>query len=347
MMLSSRRSLLRRLGALAMLGFVPPGAVACRSSGSDEANDLAGASLEASLRGSFLPTFDAITVDLASRWEEGRNATLAVMLSEDWRTVNAQIAQQRQGADIAELFGNQPHLFSDRLVDLSELAERVGASLGGWSDEARQSCMVNGVWRALPWSTTRHGLVVRTDILDDVGAAVPTTYDELLDAATRLHEAGAPMIGMTMGENGPSDAAALAYGMLWSFGGQELSDEGRVVLESAATEAALNYFAELGALNADGAFDYTHPDNNDAYLAGSLAITQNPSSIYLAALDLDPTLAENTTNTPLPAGPAGQFHLPEINSLAIFRHSSDAFAASDWIESVSYTHLTLPTTPYV
>ena len=123
--------------------------------------------------------------------------------------------------------------------------------------------------------------------------------------------------------------------MLWSFGGQEVSESGRVALNSKATRVALEYFAELSAVGLADVFDWTHPGNNDAYLAGQIAMTQNPSSIYLGARQTDPTLADVTTHHPLPAGPAGQFQLPEIDSLAIFQHSPDPVAAADWIEFVA------------
>ena len=97
----------------------------------------------------------------------------------------------------------------------------------------------------------------------------------------------------------------------------------------------MEYFAELSAVSAPRALDFGHPDNNDAYLAGEVAITQNPSSIYLRALEIDQSLAERTTHQALPAGPAGQFQLPEIGSLAIFDHSPDQMAALDWVRFVT------------
>ena len=163
--------------------------------------------------------------------------------------------------------------------------------------------MVDGVWRAIPWSTTRHALVVRTDLLLEVGAPFPTTYDDLIEAAVRLDDNGAPPIGLTMSDIAPADSAALAYGMLWAHGGQELTPDGRVALDSEGTRAALATFAQLSLVNAEGTFEWGHPDNNDAYLAGEIAMTQNPSSIYLTALERNLPLAEHTHHVPLPTGP--------------------------------------------
>lgn len=334
----SRRSVLKKLAAVSAAGVAGPLISSCASGPAEtlaSVDDLGGAALEAVMRGSFIPQLDAITVDVGRRWEERRNASIEIVLHEEWRTLTAQVIADGQGADIADLFGNEPHLYAEHLVDVSDLAERVGDSLGGWSEDARAVCMVDGVWRAVPWSTTRHAMVVRTDLVAEVGKEVPQTYDDLLEVAVLLSEAGAPPVGFTMAEAGSSDASALAYGMLWSFGGQELSDDGRVALNSAATIASLEYFAELSKVNAVEALSYGHPDNNNAYLGGDIAITQNPPSIYLRALETDPALAEMTIHSPLPEGPAGQFQLPEIDSLAVFRHSSDPVAAKDWIEFAS------------
>lgn len=294
-------------------------------------SQLDGASLEVLLRGSFIPTFDELTLDFVGRWESQRDVTIDVQLSQDWRELVLDIARDRRGADLAAVHGNQPHVLSRQLVDVSDLAESIGDALGGWADVARSTCVVDGVWRAVPWSTTRHALVVRTDLLNDVGAVIPSTYDELLDTAVRLHDAGAPPIGITMSNEGPIDSSAIAYGMLWSFGGHEVSSDGRVALDSSETHAALSYFEELSAVNLEGALHFSHPDNNDAYLGGDVSLTQNPSSILLKALELELPLTDHTVHVGLPAGPAGQFQLPEMNSLAIFDHSREPIACMDLI----------------
>ena len=87
-----------------------------------------------------MPALDAITLDLVERWDKERNASIAVEISQDWRLLTERAARDARGADIGELFGNQPHLFSDQLVDVSELAERAGESLGGWSNAVCDTC---------------------------------------------------------------------------------------------------------------------------------------------------------------------------------------------------------------
>ena len=336
----SRRRVLKKMGSAAAAAAFFPVLSACSSSSSTPESlaavtDLGDASINAVVRGSFIPSFNQLTADLAARWEQERNATISLDLREDWRDAAAQIAQARSGPDLSLVTGNAPHLHSSRLVDVTDLAERIGEALGGWTSAARDTCVVDGVWRAIPWSTTRHALVVRTDLLLEVGAPFPTTYDDLIEAAVRLDDNGAPPIGLTMSDVAPADSAALAYGMLWAHGGQELTPDGRVALDSEGTRAALATFAQLSLVNAEGTFEWGHPDNNDAYLAGEIAITQNPSSIYLTALERNLPLAEHTHHIPLPTGPAGAFQLPEIDSLAVFRHSPDAVAAMDWIEFAS------------
>ena len=335
----SRRDVLRRLAALGAVGVGAPLLGACGSPSTPEnlafSSDLGGASLIALLRGSFTDGFDQLAINLSSEWQAARNATIELTLSQDWRTEGPQIARERGGADISQLAANQPHILSELLLDVSELAETVGDSLGQWSDVARQTCVVDGVWRAVPWSTTRHVLVARTDILNAIGAGLPQTYDDLLNIATMLVDEQLPPIGITMAEEGPADSGAIAYGLLWSFGGQEVSMDGRVALDSSETRQALEYFRELSEVNTRAALNWTHPDNNAAYLAGEIAITQNPTSIFLTALDEEPEIAEATGHIPLPAGPAGQFHLPEIDSLGIFQHTAEPAAARDWIEFVT------------
>lgn len=342
--LSRRWVLTRSLGALgaglslpllASCSDEPPSSLALDSNGAD----LGSATIDVLLRGSFIPAVDEHTEELVRRWQDERNASMSLDLSGTWREDGRKIARERRGADVAELFGNAPHILADRLVDVSELAERIGDELGGWNEVARSGCVVDGVWRAIPWSITHHGLVTRTDILDDFGIQTPETYGDLLEVASLLDEGGAPPIGLTMGEAGPNDSAVLAYSLLWSFGGQEVDDRGVVAIDSEQTRQALSYFGELVQFNAPGALSYGEAENNDAFLSGQISMTQNASSIYWRAKNVDPTLARSIEHVRLPEGPAGRFLLPELNSLVVFRHSDEQVAALDWIDFVMSSSL--------
>ncbi len=270
--------------------------------------------------------------DQAAQWAEATNATFEPLLSDTWRQEYERIAARRQGADLAELFGSATHIHADRLVDVSDIAEEVAATHGPWFDFARRFSVVDGVWRAIPWLYTPHGLNYREDILVEAGLNVPKTYDDLLDVATSLRDAGLPEVGFSMGPKAPNDSASMAYSMLWSFGGQEVDDTGsRVVLDSDATRAALKYFMALSEVSSSLAPQFDELTNNTAFLESQISMTQNATSIYWNASQDKRDLAAVMNHARYPEGPAGTHQLAEINLIAIFNHTRNEAAAKDWI----------------
>lgn len=330
----TRRQLLKFAG----VSTIAPLLVSCsRTSSGSEAtviSDFARARLEIIMRESFIPEIDDLARVQAFAWGSDRNAVVELDIASDWRERYAAAALDRSGPDIAELFGNAAHVYSDRLLDVSDLAEEIGELNGTWIDAARSAAMVDGTWRAIPWSYIAHSINYRQDVLDQLGLTPPETYDEMLEVATQLHDAGMPLAAFAMNENAPNDSANLAYSLLWSFGAHEVTEAGdRVALDSDATRRALSYFRQLSEVSDSRAMAFDEAGNNAAFLAGDISMTQNATSIYWKALQDDLDLAEHIRHQPYPAGPDGSHQLLEINSLSIFRHSPNVAAALDWVRS--------------
>jgi len=336
---ASASPILSRRSALELFGGAV-GALLLGGCGANQGNapatipfvDHSGAALTAILRESFIESANALTREHSAKWALATNASIDTRLSPDWRDEYDRVAQRRSGADLAELFGPSPQIYADRLADLSDLAEEIGASNGGWMTAARELAVVDGVWRAIPWLYTAHAINYREDYLDAAGVQAPTSYDDLLEVATALYDTGLPLAGFSMNTDAPNDSASLAYSMLWSFGGQEVDQTGkRVALDSSSTRAALEFFAELAAVSHDAEFSFDEAGNNAAFLDGSISMTQNASSIYWHALRDFPDVAEAMNHTKYPSGPAGYHQLIELNSIAVFDHTRNYEAAKDWI----------------
>lgn len=313
---------------------------ACGSGGSSTApadlayvpSDYSGARLSAILRASFIDEANELMTAQVADWSRAANVTLDARILNDWREAYMTVAERREGDDLAELFGSSTHLWSDRLVDVSDLAETLGDLYGGWMPAAADGAVVDGVWRAIPWLYTAQAINFREDFLAAAGARAPETYDDLLETATRLRDAGQPLAGFSMNDQAPNDSASFAYSMLWSFGGQEVGADGRrVALDSEATRAALRFFRDLAAVSDRGTSEFDEAANNDAFLNSQISMTQNASSIYWKALQQQPVVAEAMNHVKYPSGPGGFHQLVELNSIAIFNHSRNVDAAKDWI----------------
>lgn len=328
----SRRAALGLIGGTAGALLLPGCGSSSEAPNALPFTDHSGARLTAILRESFIETANDLTRRHSQDWATETNASIDLRMLANWREEYHGVARRRNGADLAELFGPAPQIYADRLLDLSELAEGVGEAQGGWMTAARELAIVDGVWRAIPWLYTAHALNYREDYLAAAKVPVPQTYDDLLEVATALHDADLPLVGFSMNTAAPNDSASLAYSMLWSFGGQEVDESGkRVALDSRATRAALEFFAELAAVSYEPAFRFDEVQNNNAFLESRISMTQNASSIYWNALRDVPAVAEVMNHSKYPSGPAGYHQLIELNSIAIFDHTRNADAATDWI----------------
>ncbi|RMF02776.1 MAG: extracellular solute-binding protein [Chloroflexi bacterium] len=288
-----------------------------------------GANLEMIMRRSFIPEMNAIQENQIAQWAESHQATVEPTFAKDWRELMAAAVETKSGGDIAEPFQQGAHIYGENLADLSDLAEALGEKYGGWYEVGKQSAIVDGVWRAIPRAYTAHAFNYRTDVFSEVGyEKFPTTYDEYLDAATKIFEAGLPPVGNSISQAGPNDSASFCYSLLWSYGAMEVEEDGKTVaINSDATRAALKYAQQLAKVSAADITAYDEGSNNRNFLAGDISCTQNATSIYWAAQKQAPDIADNMSHARYPEGPAGHQQLVEMNLLSVFDFSPNKDAA--------------------
>lgn len=233
------------------------------------------------------------------------------------------------GADLALARDFDSYLYASKCVDLTDLAEEIGKTYGGWYDVARQACVVNGRWRGLYIGHAPAAWNYRTDMFKAAGVErFPDTFDELLAAAKKLHAKGTP-IGMTLG-HASGDGRSTNFPVLWAFGGKEFEKDGKTVaLNSPETLEAVEWYAETYEYMIPGVTAWLDPDNNQAFLAGKVSATVNVNTIYLAARTAAPTdpakktLIDNMDHANWPAGPAGRVATYNANVWIAFAHSKN------------------------
>ncbi|MEV5725914.1 sugar ABC transporter substrate-binding protein [Streptomyces pharetrae] len=107
------------------------------------------------------------------------------------------------------------------------------------------------------------------DVLDEAGVTVPTTWDELREAARKLTRG--KRYGLALSAGGAEDGVFQFTPFMWSNGGDETRLDGPRVVE------ALDYWK---ALLADGSLsrstvNWTQADVNDQFMAGNAAMMIN------------------------------------------------------------------------
>ncbi len=257
---------------------------------------------------------------------------------ENWEEVRPKASMAASiggGPDIIFGTNDDPHLFPDKLVDLSDLAEYLGRKYGGWYDTARSYGTRNKRWIALPQGAAAACLNYRSSHVRAAGfETIPDDHAGLLDLCRKLKKNGTPA-GFALG-HATGDANVFAHWCLWSHGGRVVDEKNRIVLESPETIAAIEYAKLLHETQAWGTLSWLDANNNKAFLAGEISLTNNGISIYATAKNAsDPRLqaiAGDMEHAQFPqgiAGKANQYNL--LFQAYLFKYSKFPNAAREYL----------------
>ena len=228
---------------------------------------------------------------------------------EDITQQTAVTANTGAGPDMIIGFGDAPHIYADKLVELSDVAEYLGKKYGGWMFVGEKYGKQHGTnnWIGLPFGGTAGPLVWRKSAVNAVGYETPPAdLPGFLEMCKKLKAAGKPS-GFALG-NAVGDGNGTANWLLWSHGGSIIDEEGKVSINSPQTIASLNYLKELYPTFVPGTLAWGDISNNRAYAANELSVTSNGVSLYFS-LKNDPAtapIAADTEHSPMPAGQAAQ-----------------------------------------
>jgi multiple sugar transport system substrate-binding protein len=242
------------------------------------------------------------------------------------------VAETGSGADLTLNFFNWPFLYDQKYLDVSDIAEEVGKQQGGWYESAKEACVVNGKWKAIPFGNVGQLMNWRIDWFKEVGfEKFPDTWDELLEAGTKLKAKGRPF-GFELG-HGFGDNHGWLYPLLWSFGGHEVEPDGKtVVIDSDETARAVDFARKFFKQTMlEDVLGWTDVNNNKAWFSEQISCTNNAESILWVAKRDFPDIAKVTGQAQNPQGPKGRFHTLNSWSHSIFTHTADHEAAKAFL----------------
>ena len=200
---------------------------------------------------------------------------------EELRPKAAVAAEVGAGPDIIISTDEQPQLYPDKLVDVSELANYLGQKYGGWFEICPEDCTHEGRWIAIPTGVNGSAMVYRKSMLRAAGfEQFPKDLPGFLKLCQALKAKGTPS-GFALGHA----TATPTGGELAAVGVRRTVDEReeRLALNSNETIAALEYAKELYQTFVPGTLSWLDPNNNKAFLAGEISLTMNGISIYYTA----------------------------------------------------------------
>ncbi len=289
----------------------------------------------------FIPESDTVLKELMGQASKalGAEVTLETINANDLQPRITAAIQSGSGADVFMLEYNWAQLYASGLADVSDVAEAVAKSQGGFYDIWAPSAKVGGKWLAVPHSIIGNAVAYRKSWFHEVGAdTFPKDWEEYRKVGAQLKKKGHP-IGQTLGHTF-GDSPTFTYPLLWSFGGAETDASGKkVVINSKGTVESVKFMQAFWKDACDeGGLAWDDTNNNRAFFAGEISATLNGASIYIVAKrqkdkvkdDKGEELWKDIDHAGLlPAGPAGQFPLYLNHAHAVMKYSKNQKLAKD------------------
>jgi multiple sugar transport system substrate-binding protein len=256
---------------------------------------------------------------------------------EDLRPQLAVVANTGAGADLFVSFGADAHIYADKLVEMTDIADYLGAKYGGWYELA---LLYGRKWNTKNWLSIPLGggtgpVMYRKSWVNEVGyTEIPNDLGKFLDLCQKLQKSGHPF-GMSLG-HALGDANGFASWLLWTHNAYLADEKGKIALDSKETIEALKYATELQKTMVPGTLTWNDVANNQAYTAGQIGMTFNGVSLYYSLLKSpDPKLNAVAADTFVQDTPFGESkskpQSAEPITALLFKHSKYPNAAKEYI----------------
>lgn len=255
---------------------------------------------------------------------------------EDIRAQTAVAANTGAGPDLVVGWGDDPHIFADKLVEMTDVAEYLGKRYGGWmflGEKYGKRAKTNN-WIGIPMGGSTGPAVYRISAVKEAGFnEVPSDHANFLKLCQEMKRINKPA-GFTLG-NAVGDGNGTANWLLWSHGGAMVDEDAKVTVNSRETIDSLNYIRELYPTFVAGTLSWLDPSNNRAYSSQECWMTSNGVSLYFT-LKNDPNtrfIADDTDHAPMPKGRINSIpQAATILNAMVFKHTRFPNACKSFIQ---------------
>ena len=203
----------------------------------------------------------------------------------------AEVAAKR-GHDLF-MFVSPPAAYEQQVIDHREIYEEAQAKHGKAIDLAVKSTFNPRTKKFFAFSDyyVPDPGNYRKDLWSQAGFPNgPDTYDDLLAGGKRIRQRFGNPVGLGLSQETDTNMALRA--MLWSFGGAEQDEAGRVTLYSKHTVEAVKYMRELfRQCETPEVFSWDVSSNNRGILSGKLSFVQNAISVTRSAEKDNPEMS--------------------------------------------------------
>ena len=255
----------------------------------------------------FVEAEDAQFMKLVAAFEGATGAKVNVTNEsyDDIQPKASVVANTGQGLDMVWGLYSLPHLFPEKCLDVTDVADYLGKQHGGWVASGEKYGKSGNKWICIPIATTGALINYRLAASEKAGfKEFPKTTDAFLEYCKAMAANKTPA-GMAFG-HASGDANGWMHWLLWSHGGNLVDSNDKVVVNSPETAKALEYGKALYQTFIPGTASWNDSSNNKAFLSGDLYCTNNGISIYVTAKRESPQIAADMNHAYMPVGPIGK-----------------------------------------
>ncbi|HEV6954839.1 MAG TPA: extracellular solute-binding protein [Promicromonospora sp.] len=254
---------------------------------------------------------------------EDENPDIDVNLQvESWDNLESVIATKIQGGDAPDIYNGGPFAGFAEDELLYPVEDVVSEdTLADFQPSFLENAQVDGTAYGLPFIASARALFVNDALLEEAGAEVPTTWDELLESAKKVSELGGGVAGYGM-PLGSEEAQAEAAVWLWGGGGS-FGDADEITVDAPENLAGAEFIKTMideGATQADAGATDRSP-LMDIFIQGKIGMQ----------VGLPPTVGQIESDNPdleysihpIPTEDGSPFTLGVADHLMAFQNDGD------------------------
>ncbi len=331
----SRRQALKLMGGLAgmaaLAGCVAPVTPAAGGTGAQSSAGAATAApakapgnLVVVHRREYFKEMETLFEDSVNKWGAANNdkIDMSVVSSETFQDFSAKLQAQVQAGDPPDLVYHvylvQQLYFLNILEPVSDSVKDAQATYGDPPITQKYRNFIDGEWYGIPYIMSGGGQFARKSVFQAAGIDLEkdmATWDQRRDNCLKVSDDAKQMYGWGFTVNQSGDGNGFIEGVIQNWGGH-YTDEGmtKVTFDSPETVAAVTWLSEIytsdkyKSMLPPGINAWTDSSNNEAFLAGSIALTTNAASVYAKAKADKNPIFDDTYVMDTVVGPTGEKH---------------------------------------
>ena len=255
----------------------------------------------------FVPDYDKWFDVFAKEFGEKNKCKVEVdyVATPDLPTAIAADISRSGGHDIFHLNGTGAWLYDNVLVDVTDVANRLGKEFGGWIPEASSLAVVRGKWLCVPHWYMSFPWIINRGYFNEVGEDYTdkTTWHDIVRIGAKLKKAGHP-IGIPISQT--PDSNDNLFPTMLSFKAYMFDKDGNIAFAKKEIVDVLKFGKDLfDQTMTDEVLSWDDTSNNRFIASGKGSMVCNPISAYRTAAKDQPDVYKNLAIVKPPIGVSG------------------------------------------